>query len=100
MASNNDYKFPVQMASVPMEIKLSFDVRFIFLILGILRPFRRFIKVQLAINPIPLSPLVFHMRYRNLHNHLFIRRMKTCMDSPVVIMLDLDTKSSVNVLYA
>ena len=79
MASNNDFKFPVQMASVPMEIKLSYDVRLIFLTLGILQPFRQFIKIQLAINRIPLSPLVFHMRYRNLHNHLFIRHMKTCM---------------------
>ena len=38
-ASNNDFKFPVQMATVSMEIKLSFNVRFIFLTLGILQPF-------------------------------------------------------------
>ena len=64
MAPNKFFKFPVQMASVPMESKLSFDVRFIFLTLGILPPFRQFIKFQLAINRIPLSPLVFHMRYK------------------------------------
>ena len=38
-ASNNDFKFPVQMAPVSIENKLSFDARFIFLTLGILRPF-------------------------------------------------------------
>ena len=67
MASNNDFKFPVQMAWVTMETELKRDVRFIFLTLRLPRPFRWFEKFELARNRVLSSPLVSHTKYRNLH---------------------------------
>ena len=47
-ASNNDFKFSLQMAPVSMETKLLYDIRFIFLTLRILRLFRRFDQIAVG----------------------------------------------------